>query len=327
MRRLSRRHFAGSVGAGLLLAPFINMATAPARAGRRPPVEAGPAVLHDGDEAVAVDADRDLGREHHHLERDDAAAVGGEGERRARRGDAQRQPEQRPRRVRQPDRPGLRLLRPGRHQDLRRSVHRQEAGGRGGINRPIASLLLGANTSDNGGISQFYGGATGGNLPTIGSPLSAFNTVFGAALPPGMSASALLARRKSILDLVKAETTTLKGSLGNNEKAKLDVHLDSIRQLENKLNAAMPTGNACTKPDAPGADSTMQYMGSLDALRGQRRSPEHHRQRLRLRHHARGVPRVRQRPEVHGQRAAACPTTISTAASSTAARRATSPTW
>ena len=47
------------------------------------------------------------------------------------------------------------------------------------INRPIASLLLGANTSDNGGISQFYGGANGGNLPTIGSPLSAFNTVFG----------------------------------------------------------------------------------------------------------------------------------------------------
>ena len=133
-----------------------------------------------------------------------------------------------------------------------------------GINRPISSLLLGANTSDNGGISQFYGGATGGNLPTIGSPLSAYNTVFGAALPPGMSASALLARRKSILDLVKAETTTLKGSLGNNEKAKLDVHLDSIRQLENKLNATMPAGNACTKPNAPGADSAMQYMGSLD---------------------------------------------------------------
>ena len=27
MRRLSRRQFAGSVGAGLLLAPFINIAT------------------------------------------------------------------------------------------------------------------------------------------------------------------------------------------------------------------------------------------------------------------------------------------------------------
>jgi hypothetical protein len=81
-----------------------------------------------------------------------------------------------------------------------------------GINRPIGSLLLGANTSDSGGISQFYGGANGGNLPTIGSPLSAFNTVFGGALPSGTSASALLARRKSILDTIKNEATTLKTS-------------------------------------------------------------------------------------------------------------------
>jgi hypothetical protein len=132
--------------------------------------------------------------------------------------------------------------------------------------RPIASLLLGANTSDNAGISQFYGGANGGNLPTIGSPLSAFNTVFGGMLPTGTSASALLARRKSILDLIKGEATTLKGSLGNNEKAKMDAHLDSIRQLENKLNAtATPTTTTCNKPTAPGADSAMQYMGALDA--------------------------------------------------------------
>jgi hypothetical protein len=135
----------------------------------------------------------------------------------------------------------------------------------GGINRPIGSLLLGANTSDNGGISQFYGGANGGNLPTIGSPLSAFNTVFGGALPSGTSASALLARRKSILDTIKNEATTLKTSLGANEKAKLDAHLDSIRQLENKLGAVMPTGTACTKPTTPGADSSLQYMGGLDA--------------------------------------------------------------
>ena len=135
----------------------------------------------------------------------------------------------------------------------------------GGINRPISSLLLGGNTSDSGGISQFYGGATGGNLPTIGSPLSAFNTVFGGALPSGTSASALLTRRKSILDTIKNEATTLKTSLGANEKAKLDAHLDSIRQLENKLGAAMPAGGACMKPNTPGSDSTVQYMGGLDA--------------------------------------------------------------
>src|SRR5579871_2840775 len=135
-----------------------------------------------------------------------------------------------------------------------------------GINRPIASLLLGANCNENGGLSQFYGGSNGGNLPTIGSPLSAYNTVFGAALPTGTSASALLARRKSILDTITAEITGLEGTLGSNEKAKLDAHLDSIQQLENKLSASMSSGNVCTKPSTPGADSTFQYMNDMDAL-------------------------------------------------------------
>jgi hypothetical protein len=136
-----------------------------------------------------------------------------------------------------------------------------------GINRPIASLLLGANANENGGLSQFYGGSNGGNLPTIGSPLSAFNTVFGTALPTGTSASSLLTRRQSILDTITAEITGLESTLGKNEKAKLDAHLASIQQLENKLTASMSSsGGGCSKPATPGADSTFQYMGDLDAL-------------------------------------------------------------
>jgi hypothetical protein len=135
-----------------------------------------------------------------------------------------------------------------------------------GVNRPIASLLLGANCNENGGLSQFYGGANGGNLPTIGSPLSAFNTVFGAALPTGTSASALLARRKSILDNITSEITSLESTLGSNEKAKLGAHLSSVQALENKLMATMPTGGGCMKPTTPGADSTFSYMSDMDAL-------------------------------------------------------------
>jgi hypothetical protein len=142
-----------------------------------------------------------------------------------------------------------------------------------GVNRPISSLLLGANCNENGGLSQFYGGANGGNLPTIGSPLSAYNTVFGAAMPTGSNTSAqmLLARRQSILDTVNSEIKSLEGTLGSNEKTKMEAHLDSIRQLENKLQASSGGtggggGTSCTKPTAPGADSTFQYMGDMDAL-------------------------------------------------------------
>jgi hypothetical protein len=135
-----------------------------------------------------------------------------------------------------------------------------------GVNRPIGSLLLGANTNENNGQSQFYGGATGGNLPTIGSPLSAYTTVFGGALPSGTSSAQLLARRKSSLDIVTAEINALKATLGSNENAKLDAHLDSIRQLENKLAQSVPAGNGCAPPPTPGADSAYQYMSDLDAL-------------------------------------------------------------
>jgi hypothetical protein len=136
-----------------------------------------------------------------------------------------------------------------------------------GINRPIASLLLGADTS-NGSNTMFYGGAAngGGNLPTIGSPLSAFTTVFGGALPAGLSAAALLKRRQSMLDIVKNEANALKNTLGAQERGKLDRHLDSVRQLENKLMTQMPAGGGCTKPAAPGADSTFNYMNAIDGI-------------------------------------------------------------
>ena len=127
----------------------------------------------------------------------------------------------------------------------------------GGFGRPIASLLLGANTNANGGNTQYYGGATGSNLPTIGSPLSAYNTVFGTAMPAGTSAQALLMRRQSILDTITSEITGLQSTLGSSEKAKLETHLESIRALENKLTAA-PTG-ACTVPTTPPADSALQF--------------------------------------------------------------------
>ena len=76
----------------------------------------------------------------------------------------------------------------------------------------------------NAGISQFYGGANGGNLPTIGSPLSAFNTVFGGMLPTGTTASSLMARRQSILDLIKNEATTLSCPTENRPVVHRDGH-------------------------------------------------------------------------------------------------------
>ncbi|WP_437724421.1 DUF1552 domain-containing protein [Sorangium sp. So ce861] len=132
-----------------------------------------------------------------------------------------------------------------------------------GLATPIPSLLLGADTS--GGKTGFYKNT---NLVPIGSPMSAYSTVFSGVTPsnptnpdqPDPAAEARLRRRKSILDNLKGEITTLKGNLGQEQQYKLDLHLESLRQIENRLSGSMtggpggPTGGACTVPTSPSGD-------------------------------------------------------------------------
>lgn len=147
-----------------------------------------------------------------------------------------------------------------------------------GTKTPLGSLLLGANTTAGGGRTMFYRG--GNNLGTISSPLSAFTTAFGAGLPSTGSTgstgntaamAALLKRRKSVLDLITGEVKTLQGRVGASEKAKLDLHLDSLRQVEERLAQSMTAGGGgsggsagaamCTKPATP-SDSTSNVMAA-----------------------------------------------------------------
>ncbi|WP_437927430.1 DUF1552 domain-containing protein [Sorangium sp. So ce291] len=130
-----------------------------------------------------------------------------------------------------------------------------------GLSTPIPSLLLGADTG--GGKTGFYKGT---NLVPIGSPMSAYSTVFTGVAPttptPGGNNTAAedqLRRRKSILDNLTREITSLKGNLGSEQKYKLDLHLESIRQIEQRLSNSMSnggtgTGGGCTVPTAPSGD-------------------------------------------------------------------------
>lgn len=107
----------------------------------------------------------------------------------------------------------------------------------GGVKSSIPSLLLGAETTANGGKTMFN---RANNLPTINSPLSAFKAVFGNAPAGGGStgggdADALLKRRKSTLDAITGQIQTLRANVGTEARARLDLHLESIRQIETRL--------------------------------------------------------------------------------------------
>lgn len=146
-----------------------------------------------------------------------------------------------------------------------------------GINSPIPVLLLGASSSAGGGRTMF---SRKQNLPTIASPMQAYSTVFtggGATVTtaggaPAVAPDKLLKRRKSIIDIVNADLAALGQRVGSQEKAKLQLHVDSIRQLENRLTMAAtppmpgkPTGGGggggCMKPAAPMDSSNAVQIG------------------------------------------------------------------
>jgi hypothetical protein len=97
--------------------------------------------------------------------------------------------------------------------------------------------------------------------PAIFSPAALFDKAFPGAGMSGMpnaaaarAAAVAMAGRKSILDAITADAGDLRPRLGTADRARLDQHLDGIRQMELRLAAPVvaPTG-ACgaTRPTDP----------------------------------------------------------------------------
>ncbi len=103
----------------------------------------------------------------------------------------------------------------------------------------------------------------GANVPQA-SPQLAYESVFTGFTPPDASPAdleaqaKLLARRLSVLDLVKARGDDLVGKVSRADQIRLERHFDEIRDLETRL-AEIPTTSdsaACMALGDPGADPT-----------------------------------------------------------------------
>lgn len=122
-----------------------------------------------------------------------------------------------------------------------------------GQSERFGSLEFGVQTSAWGGNTQTrmsYAGP-GMFVPPDDSPKSVFSRMFGDAVGGPGQLDAALARKKSILDLVSGELTTLRAKVGTDERAKLDEHLEALKKVENGLQ-----GPSCTAPAAPPAVGT-----------------------------------------------------------------------
>jgi len=91
-------------------------------------------------------------------------------------------------------------------------------------------------------------------IPAEFDPYKMFDRLFakGVTMPGGDPASfeRILARRKSVIDFVRDEVTDLrKRVVGQQDGLKLDSHLDSVRDIERRLQMPQQTCGGVTKPD------------------------------------------------------------------------------
>jgi hypothetical protein len=116
-----------------------------------------------------------------------------------------------------------------------------------GGDTPFSSIELGVQTSAWGSGIQTrmsYNDAHQFVHPED-KPDAAFARIFGGATAapdpgPGLPAQdPVQIRRRSVLDLVKGELTTLQGDLGADERDKLGAHLDALRTLERRLDGSV----------------------------------------------------------------------------------------
>jgi len=101
---------------------------------------------------------------------------------------------------------------------------------------PLPSLTLAAQTKDNrrGYISA---NADGSRNPPIAEPWKAYEYVFGRYSEDGGTGPdiAELTAKQSVLDSVMDDLDALRSRVAGSERAKLEAHLDAVRQLEQNL--------------------------------------------------------------------------------------------
>ncbi len=90
-------------------------------------------------------------------------------------------------------------------------------------------------------------------VPPERSPRALFNKLFSTGAPgvPNPQLEELARRRKSVLDTVSGDLDRLQARVGANDRARLEEHLESVREVERQL-TFVPT-TTCAAPEQPGS--------------------------------------------------------------------------
>ncbi len=115
---------------------------------------------------------------------------------------------------------------------------------------PLIPYRHGDNNND--GYLSFYGPAIGGRIPNVPTqrhdPVALFDDLFGGGAGDAKTAK-LRAQRRSILDFNQGYLRYMAKRLGTEDRKKLEVHADGIRQMEKLLSP--PAMECAGKPTLP----------------------------------------------------------------------------
>ncbi|GAC1353383.1 MAG: DUF1552 domain-containing protein [Polyangiales bacterium] len=104
-------------------------------------------------------------------------------------------------------------------------------------------------------------------------PKATYKRLFADFVPPDNSAAKkaaadALAQKKSVLDFAAADFAALGPRLSTADRAKLDAHASTIRDLEARLSLAAVPAPSCAPPDATTQSDLAKFAGSADPLGG-----------------------------------------------------------
>lgn len=114
-------------------------------------------------------------------------------------------------------------------------------------------------TNQGASISAIKQGSVLSELRPVISPLEIYNMMF-AGFNPGSTnqppVSSLPGKKKSVLDFVIADANRLINNLSGQDKERMELHFEGIREIERSLanTTPPPSSGSCAVPSAPGND-------------------------------------------------------------------------
>ncbi|MEO8978731.1 MAG: DUF1552 domain-containing protein [Polyangiaceae bacterium] len=119
------------------------------------------------------------------------------------------------------------------------------------VGTPITSLELGVRATENDVQGRIAYAGPGAPLPPMNDPADVFQRLFSGFGQNSDELAELRARRKSVLDTVQSQFKSISARVSIEDRAKLDAHVDLVRDLENRMAATGNGSKACVAPAVP----------------------------------------------------------------------------